>query len=859
MAIVSALSYFILLSLATTLPAGSKKFQFTHKPPAKVYAGTDLIILARSENNEDLDKVILFYRMGGEKEFKKLEMELFEGENYRGAILGRTLKKGAKFEYYIVGVDADGKMYRLFASKEKPHVIEITERPKAKAGGKKKAEAKTETPETHELDEEIVYTAAKKEQRVQNAPAVITVLTEEDIRAGGWRNLLEILRFVVGLDINDNGHWPDVGMRGVNPRVSYGDKLIILLDGHNMSWRQFNRNFINSSMISVDNIKRIEIIRGPGSAIWGSGAISGVINIITKTAVDLEGTEVTMGFSPLSGTYYLTLQGGGTVLNEVNVRASFSLHGINRGPRLAPIKEFLALSDDDYKKLNSTKDKPKESYRRIEFVSKDDHSLSQNFYIWVNWKGLSLRLHQSRYDPQAPLSTFSILGGDDSRFVTDRYIVTASYTQPVSDWGVFLAWSSFDWYNFAHGAAYEKNPLSDSPTLVKMAARDARFELGTQLSAEIAEFFSLFGGLELEYLDLIRWYFPETTIWKELGPPRFTNFHFSALLQASFRVKSLLEFTAGGRFDYDQVYREVFTPRVAAVLTPGLGLFFKLLYGNAFKAPSFHDLYYFRKDAFYGNPNLKPESVHTFEFQMGGRWSKLSISANGFLSLFSNLIGYSLRKAGTKLEAADKFPSSQQPDPDKDFRQKANKGSFFTYGAEFETRLYLIKNLTISGGLGLYFGQNGTLSQPKEGDPLLFASRISGNLFSYYRIPFKWGKLLFSLGAIFVGPKKVPPYRGKFKGYYFPRATFQEPKIPVPYWEGDKDKAAKEGLPFDPTLEAPFYVKSIFSVQLLDLLKHFDIALYINNLFNMDIYDAGRDLLFPQNRLELYLTLRIKY
>ncbi|MBI3180890.1 MAG: TonB-dependent receptor plug domain-containing protein [Myxococcales bacterium] len=81
--------------------------------------------------------------------------------------------------------------------------------------------------------EEVVVAATQIPQRVDEVPSIVSVVTREEILSMGYRSVGEVLRQMVGFEINDNGHWPDTGVRGVNDATTYGDKIRMLVDGHN--------------------------------------------------------------------------------------------------------------------------------------------------------------------------------------------------------------------------------------------------------------------------------------------------------------------------------------------------------------------------------------------------------------------------------------------------------------------------------------------------------------------------------------------------------------------------------------------------------------------------------------------------
>ena len=136
-----------------------------------------------------------------------------------------------------------------------------------------------------------VITAAKREQPMIESPSTINVITTEQIRESGVTNLADILRLAPGIDvlslsISD----PNVSARGLNgPR---SDKMLVLVDGRSVYLDFFGVTLWTSLPIVAEDIKQIEIIRGPGSALYGANAFAGVVNIITKSPKALAGTRI---------------------------------------------------------------------------------------------------------------------------------------------------------------------------------------------------------------------------------------------------------------------------------------------------------------------------------------------------------------------------------------------------------------------------------------------------------------------------------------------------------------------------------------------------------------------------------------
>jgi iron complex outermembrane recepter protein len=158
-----------------------------------------------------------------------------------------------------------------------------------------------------------ITSVSKKEQRTSEAPAAIFVISREDIRRSGALNIPDLLRMVPGVDVAqiDTGKWA-ISARGFNGQ--YSDKLLVLVDGRTVYTPIFAGVFWDSQNILLDTIERVEVIRGPGAAVWGANAVNGVINIITRTANDTPGGYL-VGGAGSSGTGPEAIRYGGNTRN----------------------------------------------------------------------------------------------------------------------------------------------------------------------------------------------------------------------------------------------------------------------------------------------------------------------------------------------------------------------------------------------------------------------------------------------------------------------------------------------------------------------------------------------------------------
>jgi iron complex outermembrane receptor protein len=138
-----------------------------------------------------------------------------------------------------------------------------------------------------------VATVSRKAQKLSETSAAVTVLTAEDIRRSGARSVPEALREVPGVSVTQigAGRWA-VGVRGYAGRFS--NKLLVLIDGRSVYSPLFSGVFWEALDVMLEDVERIEVVRGPGASLWGANAVNGVINIVTRKATASRGGLLSM-------------------------------------------------------------------------------------------------------------------------------------------------------------------------------------------------------------------------------------------------------------------------------------------------------------------------------------------------------------------------------------------------------------------------------------------------------------------------------------------------------------------------------------------------------------------------------------
>ncbi len=203
----------------------------------------------------------------------------------------RTLLNGGKSGQGAAATESQSKAEVASGDEDMFAPAEITAQTRASA--KEIAAGLGNERGSDDLFEEQVVTAGARASSQSKAPASLTVISEEEIRASGATSITELLRRVPGIDVAEmNPSDVNISIRGFNRRLA--NKVLVLVDG-----RSVYQDFLGDTLwpiidVAMPDIERIEVIRGPGSALYGANAFAGVVNIITKSAKDLPGVRAWM-------------------------------------------------------------------------------------------------------------------------------------------------------------------------------------------------------------------------------------------------------------------------------------------------------------------------------------------------------------------------------------------------------------------------------------------------------------------------------------------------------------------------------------------------------------------------------------
>jgi outer membrane receptor protein involved in Fe transport len=476
-------------------------------------------------------------------------------------------------------------------------------------------------------DKATVSIATGSQQTLRRAPAVATVITAEDISAMGATDLDEVLETVPGLHVtrSPNSYVSAYAIRGIS--TPYGPQTLILQNGIPITTLFVGNKGNIWGGFPVAHIARIEIIRGPGSALYGADAYSGVINIVTKSAADGSGTEFGVRAASFNTNDAWLLHGG--KLGSVDV-AGYLRFGSSEGfkqtvevdaqtrfDRLLRTRATLAPGSvsTGYDAIDASIDLGHERWRlRGGYKFRDNVGTGAGIASALDPVGRS----------QSERITAD-LSWTDPRVAQDWGLgFTASYLQYTqlipTDFQLFPAGANL-------GAGVSSNGFIGGPDTWERQVRLSAFANYTGFSGH-----SLRVGLGHDDLDLYKTHETRNFTYTPTGalvpvaggavldfsdtnpflrPQRRTVDY--VYVQDEWSLAKDWALTAGLRRDNYSDFGGTTNPRLALVWDASLDITAKLLAGQAFRAPSFSEVYGITNPVALGNANLQPETIRTVE------------------------------------------------------------------------------------------------------------------------------------------------------------------------------------------------------------------------------------------------------
>ena len=461
-----------------------------------------------------------------------------------------------------------------------------------------------------QMDVPTVYSASKFEQKTTEAPASVTVITEEDIKRYGYRTLADVLESAPGFQVSNDRNYSFLGVRGMS-LGDFNSRVLVLVNGHRINNGVTDGAYIDEAFIlDVDLIDQVEIIRGPGSVLYGNNAFFGVINVVTRKPKQMDGLEASASYGDFD-TWKGRVSYGKSFTNGLSVLLSGSYYE-SAGAEALFYKEFNTPDQNNGIALNK------------------DGGSAGSLFGSLNYSDFTLEgayNHSKKSNPTAQYFT----AFNDPRLETedDRAYATLKFAHSFPDVVDVSAQVSYDRSDYEIGYPFT------SDIFYKEHDSGEWFTTELQLKKELWNRHILTAGFE--YIDDFRLdqrsFDGNTGTTVPGGETNMTRQIYGVYVQGDFQLRTNLHFNGGLRYDQYGDYSPQFDPRLALIWQPFAQSTFKAIYGTAFRAPNFWELSY------SGFQNLRPEKITSYElvYEQGiGRHLRGSVS--GYYNDMKDLI-----------------------------------------------------------------------------------------------------------------------------------------------------------------------------------------------------------------------------
>ena len=390
-----------------------------------------------------------------------------------------------------------------------------------------------------QVEEIIVVTASRTEQTLAESPAAISVLTAKDIESIPADDYGDLLRNVPGLNVSQTSA-RDVNMTSRGSTNTLSTSQLVLLDGRSLYLDFFGFVMWDFLPVNPSEIKQIEAVRGPGSAVWGANAMTGVVNLITKRPKEMVGTSILLGGGEL-GTLYGGLTHAG-VSNNFGYKVSVGYY--EQDPYERPVIPGVQNFE------NSGTEQPKADIK-LEWDLSDDSFLSAG----AGYAGTDGIIHTG-------IGPFDIKKGSDLSYAK------LDWNKQAIRVGVFANFLEADSSNLV-SVGTDGQPLG-----FKFSTDTYNFDIGNTTVLGTHNIFTYGGNYRTSSFDL------------EIAPEGTDKDEWGVFVQDEILLGDKVRWLIGGRYDDIDPIDGVFSPRTSLIFNPAPHHTFRVSYNEAFRSPS---------------------------------------------------------------------------------------------------------------------------------------------------------------------------------------------------------------------------------------------------------------------------------
>ena len=480
-----------------------------------------------------------------------------------------------------------------------------------------------QAPESPELelfkDMPIVVAAGKREQTLRQVPASVSIVTADDIDLFGYRNLADVLRNQRSFYLHTDGLNWFAGTRGFLRPGEWNARMLVLVDGRptrDVIYGQTNLD--QDFVVPMEAVKRVEIIRGPGSALYGGNAVFSTVDVITKTGAEVNGAQIklqggtqdTGRASVLLGT---VLPGGWDVIGNFTGYTSQGDNHIHYPGVTDAAHNFGNIDNSDYEGVESGWVKARNGDWTIELDTASRYKDNRAATYLTSFVDPG-SMHEER-------------GNASVRY--DHEVAENQSVHAMAYYGHYRYLQSYRFDDDGNGNPYWYTTQGQSDWL----GQEFHYDWQATESLHLLAGADATQALDAQQRD-------HDTISGSLLDVESSYNAWGLFAEAEYKATSWLTFTGGVRLDDVQRIGLSVSPRFALILTPTVQDTVKLLYGSAFRAPNLYEMYYAAPGTNTPNPSLRPEGCDTYEVVWERQWGDgWSTSVDPYIWTMSHTLG----------------------------------------------------------------------------------------------------------------------------------------------------------------------------------------------------------------------------
>jgi outer membrane receptor for ferrienterochelin and colicins len=616
-------------------------------------------------------------------------------------------------------------------------------------------EKQQEVTEEFFYAEEEVEIASLKPQAIEEAPGIVSIVTAQQIKDMGARDLNDALRIVPGFQLPVSLFYAsEYAVRGL--KQTNNTRVLVMMDGVPLNEVYYGQSNLNWGDMPLNNVKKIEIIRGPGSALYGTYAFLAVINIITNKAEDIDGIEFSVGGGSWNTQHhYLS---AGKKIGDISLSAYVDYRKSDGYDHYFVQQDLVNILDSYVPFFPPVSQAPGNVKVPLD---------SKRVDVRMGYHDFDFQFKAQDYKRGVPFPGFSVTEGN---FEADKsYISQVAYQKNISNkLSLYMKGNYYYRKLLLYGQPFPRGiygPLLPGMSaqgffpdglLFDLTVKSQHYGLNTKFDYTLSKDNMITFGIEYSFMKTDR------PIGRDNIDPvtrmQSNQMHeersaiagvmekdanrkvIALFIQDVFNIGDSLDITAGLRLDHYSEFGSAVNPRISLVWKPSEDTNIKILYGHSFRAPAFTELYNITQDM-VGNENLSPEKVRSFEIGIN---HKLTPKINGSINYFYNSLTDIFLPTGDII--IESFPP-----------QLENSGKVNAQGIEAEVKANFEKNT--------YAFFNYSYAKAKDDLTGEVIPDVANHLFNFGVNIDAWKYLNANLNVNYVGERK----RGLLMGFPDPR------------------------------------------------------------------------------------------